>query len=451
MTESGLRPRPELDRLVMPDPNAGGNTVQQIELARRLRHSKFPTLKGRADVDSFQELRSAANQQWNPNAAAPHGGYPAAPMRDNIPILEPCSMFVSPAAEVDRLTVLPPVGQPWEADIQGDEFEDWINYYGRTQMPSMVQHEIRPNTAKPASVPPPSRNVVDTLPKSAPAGSWNARSIPDVSIRARLGGWTSQSRVTKGAPREPENLQTHNFWFEENRPPTLDADANDRGWRDQAARKYMYTSSQQSAYETVDWDKKLPEKVRPPTGTLELQPDQISYNMTHKRYMPRAEEWQRLGRAWDWFQHRDNYTPARPVTFMSHSKKVNHIPYYDGHLPGYGDKDYPDTGYQPITVLRLSKPRYTDTAHRPNIPGYAGCVHWLATHPAHAPPKQGKPEMPTTAREHRRMPYSPNDSEHKHMSTMSNMVTTVPPFNPFNKVERQDIDITKLPTAVSAY
>ena len=54
LADSNEKTRPNFQTYLMTDANAGGHSVTQIEEKRRIRHMKFPSLKGRHDVDSFQ-------------------------------------------------------------------------------------------------------------------------------------------------------------------------------------------------------------------------------------------------------------------------------------------------------------------------------------------------------------------------------------------------------------
>lgn len=61
LADSVEKTRPHFRTYLMTDANAGGHSVAQIEEKRRIRHMKFPSLKGRHDVDSFQtDLRDPA-------------------------------------------------------------------------------------------------------------------------------------------------------------------------------------------------------------------------------------------------------------------------------------------------------------------------------------------------------------------------------------------------------
>lgn len=85
-------------------------------------------------------------------------------------------------------------------------------------------------------------------------------------------------------------------------------------------------------------------------------------------------------------------------------------------------------------MKRVPIPRPAETAHRPNIPGYAGCTLYRPhSMPAHATTGDDQ----TTARTHRPMPLPTQNPEFKRDGEMSKTITLVPPNNPFNLIKRQ--------------
>ncbi|XP_071949783.1 protein SPMIP7-like [Antedon mediterranea] len=424
------RPEGDLRLHLQPDTNAGSNIGQQISQSRRIRQMKFPKLRGKFDFDSFQDTRNVGFVKYNDDTLAP--------ARDNVPIIDPTSGFISASADVDRST-------------------------GIRDIPSMQAIDNPPNNVTPMT-PQPSKSSEhrDRIPpgkwredltikrsytsphlgancegeitrfRSEP-GNWSGRKISDVWIRAKLGGWTSD-RDPREVEKEQERIQ--------NRLSTLSikglANAVDRvpDWKDKAAHRYCYTSSTQRAYEEVDWDSMLAPKVLPPASTVERQSDLVSHRFNeNKRYAPTAHGYQSLEGTWDKFQIRDGYHFTGPVEFCSPYCKVNHIPNYSGYLGTPGEQDNPRVFYIPQTVLRTAKPRYTDTARRANIPGYTGHTHWSSSHPANSNTPLPPPQ--TTARVHRMIPNYRSDSAHRRTSQMSKMITLVSPGNPFNQITRE--------------
>lgn len=120
--------------------------------------------------------------------------------------------------------------------------------------------------------------------------------------------------------------------------------------------------------------------------------------------------------------------------------RVQHIPVYSGCVgaENLDEIDNAQEPFEPYTVKRVLIPRYSETGHRPNIPGYQGCTLWQGQYaPAHTAPRTPSKQA-TTATVHKSMPVSPNTSEFKKDSQMSKMVTTVPPCNPFNQINKLD-------------
>ncbi|XP_033639180.1 spermatogenesis-associated protein 48-like [Asterias rubens] len=437
MVETAVRPYGDLRLHLQTDTNAGPNSIQQVVLNRQQRQMKFPHLRGRWDVDSFQWHSS-------PNLVKYHDDT-LAPLRDNVPTIDPVSGFVSAATDVDRNT-------------------------GINRIPSLQQVDNTPNTVTPQSPRPTTtrahrgkekekdngtfeakkpvtphfsrarsnpemrlvRSESDVTHVLNDPGTWAGRKISDGFIRAKLGGWTS-----KEDPRQAAAEQTR-IWkqlHERNIKNQVNSVDRSPDWKDEAALRYVYTSAAQRASEDVSWDSKLAPKVLPPASTLESQADAVSHRFSvNKRYDPNAGEWQNLGRSFDWFQKRDGHHTRGPIDFCSPHRKNNQIPNYTGCIGGEGEREDPHRFFIPSTELRTLVPKYTETARRSNIPGYTGCTHWCSDEPANM--NVGIPQPQTTARVHRSLPARMNRSPHKRTSRMSRMVTLVPPGNPFNTIDR---------------
>ncbi|XP_071507400.1 protein SPMIP7-like [Diadema antillarum] len=435
MADTAVRPRPTGDlRLhLQVDTNAGPNNVQNIVGNRRRRLMKIPISRGRFDVASFQEPANSGFVKYNDDTLAPH--------RDNYPVIDPTSGFVSVAADVDRNTGIKGIPNLQQSDNPPNTVTP-LSPRPTTTLAHREKEKVKENgkaAPNPLRFSAPSMIVYNdpqlkTTKVLNDPGTWNSRQISDAMIRAKLGGWTSDID-----PRKTEKEQ-HMIWQQihskniKNQSHAVD---KAKDWKDEAALRYIYLPSTQRSYEDVNWDAKIAPKVDPPATTLERQPDQISHRFNvNKRYEPDAQEWQNLGRSFDWFQTRNGYHMTGPVEFCSPHRKNYQIPNYTAFIGGYGERDHPRQFFLPSAVMRTSLPWYTDTAHRPNIPGYTGCTHWRGKDPANAnvpvPPPQ------TTARVHRIDRYDPNQSPFKRTSRMSKMVTLVPPCNPFNKVEKEE-------------
>ncbi|XP_069111899.1 protein SPMIP7-like [Argopecten irradians] len=409
LSDSTFRTRPNFSSYLYVDTNAGGNAVQQIETHRRARHMKFPTLTGRGDVDSFTTSvkTDIGYKKWNDE-----GDFRSnAPYRDYDNIVDPVSGFVSAGGDVDRNT-------------------------GRKKINSLVQLNETPQAVPPQEKnsdrkkeqkAPPELRRSNTYEPGAPS-MWNSRSVSDIWIRSQLGGWTSDYDPRQPAP-EMDKWRSKSAFVP--KPPSEQS----RDGRDHLAMKYKYGTSTQKSFEEVPWDNMLHPKQWAPVSTLEQRPDMISQTYTLKRYDPAAQEWQSTGRSWDWFQKRQGYYKNQPIVFCSANPRAQQIPSYGGSI-GADNLDEIDNAqepFNPYTVKRVNIPRYSETGHRPNIPGYKGCTLWRGVYaPAH------QKSQATTAITHKSLPISPNTSEHKKDSQMSRMVTTVPPCNPFNQINKLD-------------
>lgn len=377
--------------------------------------------------------------RFNPLSSSPDmPGYCLNPLRDDVPIVDPCSGFVSPGAVAD---FRPVTGKtiPSLAD-----FSDLKPQQVDPRVQSSYPHNIRCKTAPPAGkvayqklYKPASWNAAThersqesdlrhLIHKSGPR--WNSVSRSDAALRATLGGWTSEVKAIPEVTRGPGTSLTQTFTLQK-----CDTSCS----RDELVRKFMYTSSTQRAYEDVPWDVKLPAKIQPPETTIEKMPDPISHHFTLKRYESQPEIWQVAGGMWDRFQTRLFQGHKKPLDFISPYPRMDHIPGYCGFTGSSNseDIDNPNADFQPFTKMRSVQPQYTKTAHTPNIPGYTGRVHWIAIHPAHSNLPTHRPSQDTEMS--RSLPGNRIGTAFKHQGHLSRMVTTVSPCNPFNKVKKE--------------
>ncbi|XP_026134741.1 spermatogenesis-associated protein 48 isoform X1 [Carassius auratus] len=141
-----------------------------------------------------------------------------------------------------------------------------------------------------------------------------------------------------------------------------------------AARRYIYTSAAQRAYEDVDWDFKLPPRHKPPSTTLEKMADPVSQRFVLKRYHSRPELWQAIGSHWNKHQLRATFNARKPISFTSPCPKSGHIPLYCGTVgsENMDSVDVPGEDFIPLTVLRTTIPPHTPASYRTTIPGYTG-------------------------------------------------------------------------------
>ncbi|XP_028673265.1 spermatogenesis-associated protein 48 isoform X1 [Erpetoichthys calabaricus] len=376
----------------------------------------LPLRKGpedRHDFASFEERDSAAFNRFNPFASAPSSRCTLAPLRDDVPLTDPCCGWLSAATLAERRL------QAGSGPEEGEGISAPATVGAVPLLPSDV-----------------------TLHRFAATDDenrgWNSRAVSEASVRARLGGWTSPVRVFPVPPRSPCTLSSSKFFFTDSQPATEALkDSSLNACRDNLAKRYIYTSATQRSYEDVPWESKLPQKINPPDTTLEVMADPISQCFTLRRYEAEPEVWQSIGSAWDRMQLRTPNTVRKPITFISPSVKSLQIPLYSGSVGGENldDIDNPEKEFSPFTVLRTTKPRYTDTAHRPNIPGYTGRVLITATTPSNSK----LPSPPTTADTYRYIITTRNQSPYRRLGYFSRMVTTVTPCNPFRQTEREVI------------
>ncbi|XP_013396416.1 spermatogenesis-associated protein 48 [Lingula anatina] len=418
LSDSTFRTRPHFNTYLYSDANAGPNSVRQIEERRKIRQTKFPSVVGRNDVDSFKELPhmgASGFKKWNDEG----DHRPEAPFRLFDNIVDPVSGFVSVGGDVDRTT-------------------------GRHKIPQLGGLELTPQTMVPQFVnsvrancptaPLETRRLTQSDP--GPPSAWNSRKLIDDSIKSHLGGWTSNRDTRENADGKVEGTISQWMNYSCFRP--------EKNLRDKLALKYMFTSSTERGYGDVPWDTILPPKQNAATKTHEERPDMISQKWTIKRYDPAAEEWQAVGRSWDWFQTRKSqwYHGPNGVVFCSPCPRQQQIPLYGGCIGGENldEIDNRQVPFQPMTVKRNPQPWVSETAHRPNIPKYDGCtLYERIREPAHS--GQLPPEQQTTRRVHRYIPIPQNFSEFKRDSQLSKMVTTVPPHNPFNLVNKEQIKL----------
>ncbi|MBZ3870966.1 hypothetical protein SUZIE_110575 [Sciurus carolinensis] len=103
------------------------------------------------------------------------------------------------------------------------------------------------------------------------------------------------------------------------------------------------------------------------------------------------------------------------------------------------DVDNPFGDIRSLSKPRCSRILYTNTSHAANIPGYTGKVHFTATHPANSNIPSTTPSPDSEL--HRVLRKEMGVDLFRRQSPFSRMVTTVKPYNPFNKIEKKIIDL----------
>ncbi|NWW86103.1 SPT48 protein, partial [Rhynochetos jubatus] len=310
--------------------------------------------ENRRDFASFEEKNSRSSLKFKPFSPSEGLNYPLFAHRHDVPLVDPCSGFVSPGADAD---LRPNAGRAVESLL------DYSDVKPHQQIPVTGK---RGQTAH--------RRQTILLEETSQNRRWNSRAVSAASVRARLRGWRTPVEV---APALHDQNHSFALSMDPNLKASESSDPSAR-WREEKARDYIYKSSTLKASEEVPWDNMLPAKIHPPESTLEVLADSVSQHFTNRRYNPEPEISQVVGGIWDRFQTRTFTVPQRPVVFGCVGA-VN-----------FEDIDNPDVGFIPLNHVRTSKPRYANTAHTPNIPGYTGKVHWSATHPANS-------NLPSTA------------------------------------------------------
>ncbi|XP_012591440.1 protein SPMIP7 [Microcebus murinus] len=349
-----------------------------------------------------------------PPPYGPH--YPLSPLRDDVPLGDACSGLMSPGGDADLKPGI-----------------------GRT-IPNLVSYsDVKPQYR----VPRPDTGFATTIKRQTILSEelqqdrrWNSRKVPDISIRAKLGGWTSPLKVTPLKLHHEAGLVNHAYTFDEEATYTEDGEAHVQPNKTYNAKKSFYKSSTQKAYEGVPWDKMLPPKLDPEETTLEKAADLISQCFTLKRYERVPAITQMVGGLWDRYQTRSFLAPVKPLNFVSPSSRSKYIPFYTGHVQSTNadDIDNPLGDITSLTEPRCSKPLYTNTIRAANIPGYTGKVHFTATHPANSNIPSTTPSPDSEL--YRTLRKAMQVDHFRHQAPLSRMITTVKPYNPFNSKEK---------------
>ncbi|KAK0057454.1 spermatogenesis-associated protein 48 [Biomphalaria pfeifferi] len=391
------------------DYKATESALNLMNEKRRIRHMRFPSLKYRHDIDSFQLDINANNslKKWNDDGEH----HSSAPCRAYDNLIEPTSGFVSAGADVNNnncsnkvklLVQLNTTPQSVNSKKLNKVHFDLIT-------PSKLQRE---NTWSPET-----------------PLLWNSKKKLDVVMRAKLGGWTSSV--------DPRKLSE-----EAKRPQTSPLDELSRMRRDKLALKYQYGTSTQRAYEEVPWDSILPPKVQPPSSTLENRPDSVSHQLQTNRYEISHHEWQSVGKGLDTFLLRKGYYKDGPISFCSPYPRYQQIPSYSGSVGAENleEVDNVKEEFIPFSVKRSIIPTPSETAHRPNIPWYTGCTLWQGSYaPFQINELENRYPHPKIQTLVSQKPQSPES--YKRKSEVSKMVTLVPPKNPFNTIETEPLQV----------
>ncbi|XP_072533006.1 protein SPMIP7 isoform X2 [Salminus brasiliensis] len=294
------------------------------------RHMNLPYERGRSDFKSLAETDDPAFIKFNPQAHHLADSSPLAPLRDLVPLTEPCTGLLSAGARADlKLQVT-------------SRFIDRVYTPSDLRVPFGARDRPQTPTGRPSA-------VIDDLSEDQ---RWNSRTR---SHLASLPGQTAKEEIEVDFPQNPWSAKC------------LEKDVHSSvlsHFVDKAARRYIYTSVAQRGYEDVDWDSKLPPRFRVPLTTLEKMADPINQHFTLKRYNSRPELWQAIGPHWNKQQLRATYNARKPISFVSPCPKSGQIPLYCGVVgsENMDNVDSPEQDFKPLTVLRTTLPPYTPTA-----------------------------------------------------------------------------------------
>ncbi|XP_076831252.1 protein SPMIP7 [Brachyhypopomus gauderio] len=315
-------------------------------------------------------------------ARPPASSAPLAPLRDLVPLIDPCCGQISAGAKVDL------------------RMQDRCRFIDGVYVPSDLWV---PAGARERPQTPPTRPSA-VMCDASDDKCWNSRS------RAR------REIFEAGSTQIPPAAQT----LDRGSRPSVLSD-----WIKMASKRYIYTSTAQRSYEDINWDSKIPPRIKPPSTTLEKMADPVKQHFSLKRYHARPESWQSIGPHWNRQQVRATYNMKKPISFTSPCTKLDQIPLYCG-VVGSEDMDSvdrPEQDFRPLTRLRTTLPPYTPTAHRPTMPGYTGKAVHDRPHTAMCLPSP--PSAPHTTGS------SSTPSFYGRKGPLSRMVTTVPPCNPY--------------------
>ncbi|XP_078145036.1 protein SPMIP7 [Centroberyx gerrardi] len=336
------------------------------QVIRRLNSSKYRA----AGSDGLLPSRvNTPFAKFNPQARPPAEHAALAPLRDDVPLLDPCCGQLSAGAEVDLA-------------VKGRRrFIDVGHVASALRVPAGLRE--RPQTP---------RNPAALCCDPAQDKAWNCRRVPEAA-EARSSDareWTDHTR---------------------------------------AVRRFVYTSTTQRSYEEVGWDAKLPRRLRAPDTTLEKMADPVNQRSSCRRYHGQPQLWQSIGTEWNRLQLRSRSDARKPVSFCSRCSRSGQIPLYSGTIgsENMDNIDNMDEDFHPLTLLRNTIPPYTPTARRTTIPGYTGKAAYAnsAADAAVCIPALSSPARSSGTNR------GSGSGVSGRAAPLSRMVTTAAPWNPF--------------------
>ncbi|CAF1580744.1 unnamed protein product [Rotaria magnacalcarata] len=266
------------------------------------------------------------------------------------------------------------------------------------------------------------------------------RLVIDRALRGRLGpGGTlnpeEDCREAENYLRSQGRLSAPTTTTLTYNPNKQQLSVNEQLKRDEIARHYMYTSSQQAAYDEVPWDSKLPSKLPVPSTTYEADGSDPVLKSRHAPSVHDARSRKIL--EWDRVQSRNVNFYRKPVQNVPPLSRADHISGYSGSIGGYHilEIDNPTVDFKPFTVLRTEQPKFGINPFKTNIPFYTGNTHWTKTDPVSHYDKSGH-AYTTSAAFHKPLPVDYATYRHTGLNgQLSRAVTTVIPQNPFNMMD----------------
>lgn len=201
---------------------------------------------------------------------------------------------------------------------------------GYTQIPTLNQVNDKPHAVLPpqcthsirihcVSAPPDTRRLTERDPGSPYL--WNSRKLLDATIRANL------RNNADGTYQEGSNIEDPKFL------------ANYPLSRDDLAKRYMYKSSTQSAYEQVPWDMKLHPRRWKPVSTMEGFSSQSLYRARPPSHPP-SDSFMKSSEDWDRNRLRRNHSLQNTLhqDIPGYADREEHVPFSRQGLPAFSSK-----------------------------------------------------------------------------------------------------------------
>uniref|UniRef100_A0A3B4Z245 Uncharacterized protein n=1 Tax=Stegastes partitus TaxID=144197 RepID=A0A3B4Z245_9TELE len=188
-----------------------------------------------------------------------------APLRDDVPLLDPCCGQLSAGAEVD----LGVTGRQKFIDFRHVASALWVPPGFRERPQTVPIHSgIRPDLSKDKA--------------------WNSRRIPDAALKAGLNGSSDPVKIQLHSLKTSTQAATHDS------EQITSGNQINQLYSRRVLRVFNGQNSTfvRRSYEEVSWDAKLPRRLQPPGTTLEKTADPVSERPSSRRYNGRPQLWQ---------------------------------------------------------------------------------------------------------------------------------------------------------------